>query len=607
MADSVNPGAHKSRWELAVEEVDQWLTGTFSGIAHLDQRQLGRYPNREPRAGWRVLVDFGNNKRQFDILVGAEFPFDPPRFALVDPPAFPTWPHLETDGCLCLLPGAATSNVDDPISVVKNLLKMAVEWFEASEDGSNADDFRSEFKSYWMVEPTAPHVWSMLDPAGPSRAIAAIRLKGHFVVADDESRLKSWRRRLGADQQSAEQKALSALLIWLPRPLLPNEYPCSAAEVGELIATARLDPAFDSADADKLEKLVILAAPTENGPCMAAVVLQRTAPNLKNGGSGRSFGGVERGFRPGRVPKEILTKRVLGSSRSLKTSVERVDPSWIHGRDASTELPQLLGAKIVLIGCGSLGGPVALALAQIGVGSLDLIDPEKLVPANVGRHPLGVSEIGQFKALALSHRIGSGYPHIQHVEGHVRRWEELAESGQELFDDADVIISTVGSWSSEAALNAWRHDRHNNSSMLFGWTEPHAVAGHAVGLVGVRGCLACGLSSVGEPHLRVSDWPIGTGLRNEPACGVTFQPYGPVAAAHIIAMITEAAVDIVLRRELSSFHRIWVARAAVLERAGGAWSENWLAAGGGGEVGGRIVDRIWPSRTDCSICTGGIR
>src|SRR4051812_38030949 len=54
-----------------------------------------------------------------------------------------------------------------------------------------------------------------------------------------------------------------------------------------------------------------------------------------------------------------------------------------------------------------------------------------------------------------------------------------------------LLVSTIGDWAPEAALNAWRLDRAAGPDLVFGWTEPRAVAGHAVGLVSQWRCVPC--------------------------------------------------------------------------------------------------------------------
>ena len=194
--------------------------------------------------------------------------------------------------------------------------------------------------------------------------------------------------------------------------------------------------------------------------------------------------------------------------------------------------------------------------------------------------------------------------HALRSEGSLEGWEEVVIRDANLLREADLVISTIGEWAPEAALNAWRCNQHSRPDMLFGWTEPHGVAGHLVALVRGEGCLACGLSDWGEPLLPVAEWPNGTGLRGEPACGVLYQPYGPVEIAHVAALVTEAAVDTLLGRIAKPAHRVWVAREAILQRAGGTWSKAWRATVQGEPKGACIEERLWAPRINCAVCGG---
>jgi len=602
MPDGPDLSAETTRWDEAFATVDRWLVATVADVSRLGAEAHRLYPSRTATNGWRVPVTLESGVRRLDILVGESFPFDPPRLALVDPPPHLTWPHLESDGCICLLSSGTPVLTDDPVAMITRLLMEAVQWIEQSEGGTNLDDFRVEFLSYWAADAGVPPVRSLLEPHGPSRVIAVHRMQGYYVVAEDAATLNGWLNHAVPTKLVRPREFDPALLIWLDLPMLPAEYPTSAADIVRRVQQAGLGSDIERLGANQLQRIVVVfGAESGNGPAFAAVVLRPGAEDRR----GRR--GLERGFRPGRTPAAVLANRFLGSSQSRKAEVERIDAGWIHGRDADPHLPTLRAAKVVVIGCGSLGGPVALSLAQAGVGALDLVDPETLKAANVGRHSLGASEIGVSKAIGLAARIQAEYPHIHRVEGHCEGWKATAVRQPERLTRADLLISTIGDWPPEAALNAWRRDRAATPDLLFGWTEPHAVAGHAVGLVRGHGCLACGLSAWGEPLLPVGAWPNGTGQRGEPACGVVYQPYGPVDAAHVAALITEAAIDMLLGRVEHPFHRLWVARESVLSGAGGVWSEAWVESCGGRPLGGVSVDRRWPSRPGCPICGGGDR
>jgi hypothetical protein len=89
------------------------------------------------------------------------------------------------------------------------------------------------------------------------------------------------------------------------------------------------------------------------------------------------------------VPAEIALARYFGGGPIKRASVERAEAAWVHGRGANPAFDRFRGAKIAIIGCGSIGAAVAMLLAQSGIGSFVLIDPERLAWANIGRHPLG--------------------------------------------------------------------------------------------------------------------------------------------------------------------------------------------------------------------------
>lgn len=598
MGEGLKPGALAGRRDEALTKVDWWLTATFPGAVRLGRLAASAYRKRGFSDGWRVPLAFETGERRVDLLTGDGFPFEPPGVALVDRPPYLSWPHVEADGVLCLLTNQDNVRIGKPVDTVKRLLADAVTLVETSERGDNQEDFRAEFLSYWPSDADAPRVYSLMPLPERSGSAFVHRLEGLYVVADDRDALVRWLDHAFPISPGKPRQIDPVLLIRTEQPLAPADYPKASRDVMGHVGDAGLSRELAQLAAEQRQRIVVIyASATAHGPVYAAVVLRPRAASRFRPGPG-----VEHGFRPGRTPAMIKARRFLGAVRPLKTRVERVDASWIHGRDGDPDLPTLRGAKATIVGCGSIGSLVAMALAQAGVGSLDLLDPQALAAANVGRHALGVSEIGRFKSDALKARIQSDYPHILNVRSHHGDWRALAEREPETLAAADLVISTIGDFGPEAALNAWRLAGGGRPDMLFGWTEPHAVAGHAVGLVGGEGCLGCGLSDWGEPLLPVASWPQGPGRRGEPACGVMYQPYGPTELSHVAALVAEAALDMLLKREAKPFHRVWIAREQIMARAGGVWSEPWKAAQGGEPRGACIAEREWARRDDCPFC-----
>jgi hypothetical protein len=171
---------------------------------------------------------------------------------------------------------------------------------------------------------------------------------------------------------------------------------------------------------------------------------------------------------------------------------------------------------------------------------------------------------------------------------------------------SDVVVSTMGSWRAEGRLNDWHVREDRPLPIVYGWTEAHASAGHAVVIAKDGGCLRCGVSRTGVPTFRVSSWPEGgSGAMEEPACGAHYQAYGPIELGYINSLIAEAALDCLLDKPTTSTHRIFAGRRSLMDRAGGSWSPEWIAAYPERGDGGFVVERPWPHRR-CSHCLGAV-
>jgi molybdopterin/thiamine biosynthesis adenylyltransferase len=279
-----------------------------------------------------------------------------------------------------------------------------------------------------------------------------------------------------------------------------------------------------------------------------------------------------------------------------------MDAAWVHGRDKDARVPQLRGKRVVVLGCGSVGAPVALALAQAGIGTLALVDPDVLVTANLGRHPLGADALGSRKANALAGMIRSRLPHVLAVDAHPLRWDEAVRAKPYILDHSDLIVSAMGDWSAESALNEWHVAQGRRMPIVYGWTEAYACAGHAIAIRAEGGCLQCGFSELGILHSPATTWPDGASVRQEPACGASFQPYGPVELAYVTTLISELALDCLLGVVTTSTQRTWVARRAVLDNASGKWTSEWREKAATRPNGGFIDERAWPEAEHCREC-----
>ncbi|MBK7878838.1 MAG: ThiF family adenylyltransferase [Planctomycetes bacterium] len=607
MPEAANAGISRHR-ASAVEAVQAWLHEFDTGVRALGKDALDRYRDRALFIGWRLNVCLaGSQGVQLDLLLDERFPRTEPRVALVPGSVEGDVPHADSDGVLCLFPSTESFAITAPVDLVRVALQRAVRLLEDTISKQIEGDLRTEFLSYWKHHTTnsTPPVLSLLDSVQGTRPIRAWCGRSIYVVEESADAVTTYLRRR-FPEGGAGFETETAGLLWIERAPLPAEYPRTASDVLELASstneTARkmLEDLVMSAPR---RVVVILGVPTDHGPAFAAVVVD--SPSRSNTPGHRGGDPLTAGFRPGRTPGSVISQRFFGRQPLRRAAVERIDPEWIHGRGADARVKRLQVARVAICGCGSVGAPVAIALAQAGVGEIVLIDPQVLATANTGRHVLGAESVGMNKAEALEQHLRRRFPHLKTIRSFAQRWDQAMRKAPQEFATCDLIVSAIGDWSAEGALNEWHVRQGRRQPIVYGWTEAYACAGHAVAILAAGGCLQCGLTEFGEPMLRVTDWPAGPTVRQEPACGSTFQPYGPVELMYVTALVAELSLDCILGSVTESTERLWAASDSHRQRAGGVWSDEWRKLAADGLVGGRVAERSWPRSTKCSECMGG--
>ncbi len=579
------------RRERAILELDNFLCREC-GATRIPSTEVSGIGNRGFVTGWRVEVQPLQAQRRMNVCVDGFFPFSAPRFQLVSGPPFLTWPHVEEDGMLCVGDETQTTDPSRPVEIARQLLVQSVfPLLRACENGGNREDFRTEFYSYWnaTVPDGEPPIHSILSPKGPSRIVQIWRGQYFSAVGETEESVLRWLRNRYGNQKQFDVTE-SCCLVWMNQVLLPSEYPRRSSDVrGIAKSSGALELLEESAGKERRYIPVVLCSSSSNGPCFAAVTIRSVQ---KTGISG---------FRPGHAPSKILADRVLGSSASVnRAGVARADASWIHGRDQDARQSVLASRRIAIVGCGAIGGPVAVALAMAGAGHLMLIDPDSLGWANVGRHPLGAESVGLKKASELAKKLAQNFPHAR-FESRTEELRVVLEKEEGLLLNCDLVVCATGVWSVESALNAWHVSTKHPAQILYAWTEPHACAGHAVAILPDEACLQCQFTQFGEAKKIVTDWK-GRSEQQEPACGAVYQPYGPIELSWVTALGTGLALDCLVGNIKASTHRIWASPKALLDAAGGSWNTDWIGENKARESGGFLEERRWERDSHCAIC-----
>jgi molybdopterin/thiamine biosynthesis adenylyltransferase len=585
------------RVEAAAAAIDSRL-GPLA--KRLSPEVLAGYPLRPLHTGWQIPVAFQDATRRLNVLLPTTAPFRSPLVALAEPPPKFTWPHVEDDGVLCLLPETSAVDYTKPVDVLDKLLGQAAELIETCLGPNRDEEFRREFVPYWRRAcENNISCLSLLHARPPSRIVRIWRTDENWIFAEDEDTLLRWmRNRLGPNVKTI--KTSEAPFLWLKRPMTPSEFPSEGSQLKELLRQA------DSAAFSVVSKLideeflsipVILGAVGDNGACLAALALRRRPLSAAN----RRSNTITRGFRPGHVPRSLLVGRALSHMSTIsRIPVERADPDWVHNRGQDQRIRMLSVSKVIVVGCGSLGAAVAMHLAMAGVGHFALFDPQILTWPNTGRHPLGAAQVGANKAEALSEELRKRFPHVSTLAV-PKRWQDTTE-WQAAIEGCSLIVSATGDWGSEAALNVWSLAASPPVPIVYGWTEAHACAGQAVCIVQGGSCLQCGFQTDGKPRVVATAWP-GDTMKQEPGCGTTFQPYGPVEFAHVVAVVSGLVLETLINRGSVSTHRVWFGATERLHELCGTWDSVALQTFGDLGSGERIFRRDWVVDSSCPVCS----
>ncbi len=99
---------------------------------------------------------------------------------------------------------------------------------------------------------------------------------------------------------------------------------------------------------------------------------------------------------------------------------------------------RLLDSKVLLIGAGGLGCPLAQYLAAAGVGTLGIADDDVVEASNLQRQVLyGVADVGRPKLDVTSERIHALNPDVEVIPHPVRI---RSENALEIFEGYDIVI-----------------------------------------------------------------------------------------------------------------------------------------------------------------------
>lgn len=113
---------------------------------------------------------------------------------------------------------------------------------------------------------------------------------------------------------------------------------------------------------------------------------------------------------------------------------------------------KLAAARVLIVGAGGVGGPAALYLAAAGVGTITLVDPDRVALSNLQRQILFTGDdIGRPKVEAGADRLTALNPGV-HIEPIAEPLN--ADNARALIAGHDVVLDGTDDFHTRFAVNA---------------------------------------------------------------------------------------------------------------------------------------------------------
>lgn len=386
-------------------------------------------------------------------------------------------PHIDPDGGICAFDH--TSSSVDPRFYEEAVVSTAIKVSETLNDtvsGRCLQDFNDELETYWSYKALGVSLLSFIDkwPYQPMVATSfllrsEIDSKWGVVKEGDLDKYK----RISQVQQGVEDglqeeilKSLSVgkcLYIPFDKPLA---YPIKDTVYDWYKTISECTSYIES-----YEEFVVQKSDTllEGGIIICGI------PNPEGGRAIVAFRHpcVPKGAQ---VALSDLVRGGFGFEKVTFYAVRNVSQEKLFARGGIGEVNRL---HACLVGCGSLGGHLAVALRDSGVTDFTLVDNDVVGIENIARHTCGFESVGQKKVNALKRRIESHNPNCvcRTVDMDALKLLEL----RGLFlKNADMVFVTAADAPLEYSfLSAYAGGVVDKPIVLL-WMEPYSLAAHAI-------------------------------------------------------------------------------------------------------------------------------
>jgi adenylyltransferase/sulfurtransferase len=145
------------------------------------------------------------------------------------------------------------------------------------------------------------------------------------------------------------------------------------------------------------------------------------------------------------LPNEEITARLNEAERRRYSRHIMLPEIGVAGQE------KLKAARVLCLGAGGLGSPAALYLAAAGVGTIGIVDDDRVALSNLHRQLLhGTKDIGRPKTESARDRLSEVNPEVQ-VRLHACRFESA--NAEEILRDYDLVVDGTDNFATRYLSN----------------------------------------------------------------------------------------------------------------------------------------------------------
>lgn len=445
-------------------------------------------------------------------------------FFIDDYDNFPFIPHMESEGKVCLfdLEGVLIKP-DFEVLINESIIRLNMIILEGIE-GTNKVDFITEFNSYWILLPKNQIIKSFVNLNEGVKKLKYLSKQDNFKkelifsISDKEENLNLTNK--GTIKNGMYISISPKDYIYPPdwRKKLDVNYINEVLEIGKF----------------KYEKIKGLIEKFNRELLLFININQPNGDKTPIAITIKSYNGT--------LIKNSEYLKFDNKCGCIPLYIDRSDTEYLISRGGIFK--EIKDKKVLIVGCGSIGGYLASELVKSGISKLALVDDDKLTSGNIYRHLLGLEYVGQYKTKAISKYIEKNIPFVT-VNTFEGKIEELIENYILDFEAFDLIISATGNHNVNRWINKCVKNDNVSTPVIYLWNEVLGIGNHALFIENKnKGCFEC---LIGEDENGLYDRSsyCKTGqvfTKKYNGCSSTFLPFGSIHSLKTVSLGVELAL-----------------------------------------------------------------